>query len=152
MLARSPAWMSWASMIRRCHYAKEGQDGYAKYASRGIVVCERWRRSFTAFLEDMGPRPGGTTLDRIDSNGNYEPGNCRWATLAEQARNKRNNAFGVVDGQRMCLADACRAIGRHSANVRRLRRERGISTQEAFDVVKSTRRRRSPGQGEATAC
>lgn len=77
----------WAGFLNRC-YNRRGQR-YADYGGRGIVVCDRWRESFLAFYADMGPRPLGKSLDRIDNNGNYDPDNCRWATSSEQNANKR---------------------------------------------------------------
>lgn len=82
-----PTYNSWRAMISRCYNPRSAW--YANYGGRGIAVCDRWRQSFDAFLADMGERPDGRTLDRIDSDGNYERGNCRWATPLEQTHNRR---------------------------------------------------------------
>lgn len=103
-VTRTRLYRVWGTMISRCHNPNTEQ--YAGYGGRGIQVCDRWRKSFLAFLEDMGNPPPGHTIDRINSQGNYEPDNCRWATPKEQARNTRRNRVGVVDGQRMCVAEA----------------------------------------------
>lgn len=87
---RSPTYASWASMHDRCLNPKD--KGYPYYGGRGITICERWRgeTGFKNFLADMGPRPRGKSIDRFPNNdGNYEPGNCRWATAKQQINNRR---------------------------------------------------------------
>lgn len=85
----TPTYRTWRTMKNRC--LNPNVDNYRFYGGRGITVCARWRDSFEAFLADMGERPEGKTLDRFpNKNGNYEPGNCRWATMVEQMQNTRN--------------------------------------------------------------
>lgn len=94
--------LSWELMQSRCYNPRSSQ--YYLYGARGITVCERWRKNYAAFLADMGERPEGTTLDRYpDCNGNYEPGNCRWATPKEQANNRRDNRLIVAFGKEQTL-------------------------------------------------
>jgi hypothetical protein len=98
------AWSSWNAMISRCKHPKNAQ--FHDYGGRGIRVCERWE-SFTNFFLDMGPRPEGMSLDRINPNGNYEPSNCRWTTPKQQTANRRPN---VKNADADLLLKAAKAV------------------------------------------
>lgn len=83
-------YITWKGMIQRCSY--KGHSQYKYYGQRGINVCERWK-IFENFLDDMGERPDGMSIDRINNNGNYCPDNCRWVTAVEQQKNKRRRVY-----------------------------------------------------------
>lgn len=104
----SPTYASWRAMRDRC--SRSTHKAYPAYGGRGIEVCARWQ-SFEAFLADMGERPPGTTLDRIDNNGNYEPGNCRWATAKVQGLNTRANRIIAFRDERMTLREWSQRLG-----------------------------------------
>ena len=139
----SPEYHCWASIKARCLNPKNRAFKY--YGARGITVCERWRESFTAFLADMGPRPPGTSIHRIDNDGNYEPGNCIWATRAEHETNKRRPRAKriTVEGVRYIgVAAAALAYGVNSRSVRSRMRIHGCAaTQAIFALLKQKPRR-----------
>jgi len=109
-MTRKPEYRAWMAMQVRCewpHYAC-----YKNYGGRGIRVCARWRRSFEAFFEDMGPRPSPEhSLDRIDNNKGYSKANCRWATREQQQNNRRNNRFVTHRGETKSMAQWARSLG-----------------------------------------
>lgn len=88
-ITENTAYLVWTNMIDRCRNQNNPKWNY--YGGRGIIVCERWQDSFENFINDMGERPNGLTLDRINPDGNYEPSNCRWATKKEQRNNRSSN-------------------------------------------------------------
>lgn len=107
-------------MVARCY--NPSSNNFHDYGARGIRVCDRWR-SFANFFADMGERPDGAMLDRIDNSGNYEPGNCRWATRVEQNRNKRSNVWLTINGETKLLKDWARESGiRHCVIRNRMKR------------------------------
>lgn len=94
---------TWCDMVQRCH--NPSCPGYERYGARGIIVCDRWRLSYDDFVEDMGFRPIGLTIDRIENNGNYEPDNCRWATPHEQSRNTSRTILLTFLGETKLAVD-----------------------------------------------
>ena len=102
-------YMVWVAMKKRCN--NHNDKRYARYGGRGVTVCEAWASSYEQFAADMGPRPEGASIDRIDNNGNYAPDNCRWATKAEQARNTSRTLWIDIDGVRRCAQDWAAALG-----------------------------------------
>lgn len=127
----TPEYRTWTAMKYRCSNPRCKM--WPDYGGRGIKVCDRWSASFEAFLADMGPRPDGHSLDRIDNDGNYEPGNCRWASKREQAANRRSTVLVDHAGQSIPLKEACRQIGiRSRYAVIHSRMKRGESFEQAI--------------------
>ena len=128
---------AWINMRSRCN--TPSSTGYETlYGGRGIRVCPEWEASFQRFLKDVGPRPSPRhSLDRIDGDGHYEPGNCRWATQVEQCRNLRTNHLVEVDGQAIPLAAAVEGTGL-AYNTVLYRLKRGWTVEQA--LTRATRK------------
>lgn len=134
-MSRTPTHNSWRGMLERC--TKPNHASYSRYGGVGIRVCDRWSL-FENFLQDMGVRPVGTTLDRVDSYGPYEPSNCRWASSKEQARNQKSNRQVTVRGVTKPLAEWVDAVDEIEYEKIRKRLNRGWSPEDAIFGNKKT--------------
>lgn len=129
----TPEYWVWHAMCERC--GNPNAREFRNYGARGIAVCDRWQ-SFENFIGDMGRRPEGGTLERVDNSRGYEPGNCVWATMTEQNANKRNNRHIEFDGQRYIAVTACEKAGVRLSSMYRRAKRRGITHQQAFDDLR----------------
>jgi hypothetical protein len=111
-MSRTNTYRIWIKMKQRCLNPNIEPDIWANYGGRGIKICDRWLK-FENFLADMGERPSKEhSIDRIDNDGHYEPGNCRWATITQQLRNTRRNRFIKINGKRMSVTEAVEYVRR----------------------------------------
>jgi hypothetical protein len=109
-LSKTPENKIWKEIRARCY--RTSSKHYKYYGGRGIKVCEQWKMSFKSFLDDMGFRPSAKhSINRKDNDGDYEPGNCEWATALEQSRNKRTNRIVIIDGEPMCMMEVSLRYG-----------------------------------------
>lgn len=135
-------------MIARCHNPNDWS--YDRYGARGITVCERWRESFEAYLEDVGHSPGPEySLDRKDNNEGYHPGNVRWATSEEQSRNRRTNRTITLDGESKLITEWAEEYGIKPATLWARLKVHGWSLEEALTIKPSTGRKKSGVRGKS---
>lgn len=139
--ARSPEWIAWVSMKTRCY--NKNYKGYANYGGRGIKVCARWMESFQAFFDDVGKRPSENhSIDRLDSNKGYLPGNVRWSTYLEQNRNRKYARTLTVHGQTKPLIEWARSSGLEYPTLK-ARVDSGMSPEGAISKPLARRRKQS---------
>jgi DNA-directed RNA polymerase specialized sigma24 family protein len=143
-VARNRTKKSWRSAKRRCEDPTAVQFAY--YGGRGITMCPEWSENFETFLRDMGERPEGLTLERIDPDGDYEPANCRWATRQEQSRNRRNTIWVAAGGKSLTLKEyaAFRGVPYKSVHIRVSRD--GATPEEAADELARYQERGFPSR------
>ncbi len=108
-MSKTRTYSTWRSMRERC--LSETNKSFHRYGGRGITVCDRWVKNFKTFVLDMGEKPTGMSLERINNDKGYSPDNCRWATKREQDRNKSTNRFIEHNGERLCVSDWAAKIG-----------------------------------------
>lgn len=135
-MVRSSTYISWNAAKQRCTNPKAVR--FDRYGGRGITMCPEWAASFEAFLRDMGPRPSGTTLDRVNNDGNYEPSNCRWATRDEQENNKSTNRNLTLDGVTLTVTQWAARLGISSVTIA-TRLNRGWSVERALTGAVATK-------------
>lgn len=116
-LRSNPVYIIWQAIKARTLNPKN--KDYVDYGGRGITICDEWKKSPKAFIQYMGPRPKGYTIERINNDGNYEPGNVRWSSRIEQNRNKRNNRKLLYLGKRRCLAEISKLTNIPHSTLRR---------------------------------
>jgi hypothetical protein len=128
---KAPEYSAWMAMVHRCTNPK--RSDYQNYGGRGIRIAAEWLGpdGYLRFVEHVGPRPSGTSIDRIDVNGNYESGNVRWATRSEQQRNTRRSRWLTLDGETKTLAEWCERTGLGHRTIM-LRLKRGWSVEKAL--------------------
>lgn len=128
---------TWHTMKRRCYDTK--CKDYKDYGGRGIKVCSRWLESITNFIEDMGQRPKGHTIDRIDNNGNYEPNNCHWVDRKHQQRNTRKNVYYFYNGEAKTLKEWSNVLNLPFYKLRYRVRDKNMSIGEALEDLKRSK-------------
>ena len=135
---------AWSAMKARC--LNKNHKWYRIYGGRGITVCARWLNSFESFLEDMGPRPAGKSIERRNNNEGYNPTNCYWATRKEQSRNKRDNRLITCDGETHSVTEWAEKLNVPRARIAgRLRK--GWSPERTIHEPKQKPRRGKSGDG-----
>ena len=131
---------AWSHIKKRCGNPNDSR--YPIYGGRGITICEHWRNSFEAFLSDVGRRPNSKySIERIDTNGNYNPENCKWATQKEQQRNRRNNLILTINGASKTLAEWSEISGIKASCI--LARKRKLGWPDEKCVFNSVRKKKN---------
>lgn len=130
---------SWQAMKSRC-YDKNDKD-YPRWGGRGITVCDEWKNSFVQFYKDMGERPSGHTIDRINNEGNYEPENCRWAIAKTQSNNTRKNYFIEYMGRIQTAKQWAEELGNVEYKTILYRLRNGWDTHEALTTPSTIKRK-----------
>lgn len=128
---KTSEWNIWQAIRQRC--TNPNNPDYKNYGGRGIGLCERWEE-FSSFLADMGEKPDGYSIERVDLNKHYEPSNCKWIPIGEQSRNRRMNKTIVVNGEPMLMIDAAKAVGIKYATLKR-RVAKGWPQEKLFQKV-----------------
>lgn len=132
---RNPSYRIWQGIRTRCF--NERHPSYRSYGERGITMCPQWKDNFDQFLKDMGPRPKGLSIERINNGGNYEPGNCQWGTAMEQAGNTRRNIVVEWNGVRCNLIDVARAEQTDYQALSYRYQNKGMSIEDAVADLKA---------------